>query len=102
MISDDSLVSFAQKLIRQSSFSGEEGAVVELIVEEMQRLGFDRVWVDEIGNAVGMIIGDHPGPTLLMDGHCDTVGIAPGSVWTHDPFGAEIVGDMLYGRGPPI
>jgi len=99
VISDDSLVSFAQKLIRQSSFSGEEGAVVELIVEEMQRLGFDRVWVDEIGNAVGMIIGDHPGPTLLMDGHCDTVGIAPGSVWTHDPFGAEIVGDMLYGRG---
>ncbi len=37
VISDDPLVAFAQKLIRQPSISGEEGAIVELIVEEMRR-----------------------------------------------------------------
>jgi hypothetical protein len=35
VISDDPLVAFAQKLIRQPSISGEEGAIVELIAEEM-------------------------------------------------------------------
>jgi acetylornithine deacetylase/succinyl-diaminopimelate desuccinylase-like protein len=35
----------------------------------------------------------------LLDGHCDIVGIAPGVAWRHDPFGAEIEGDFLYGRG---
>ena len=29
----------------------------------------------------------------------DTVGIAPGLVWTKDPFGGEIVDGYLYGRG---
>ena len=46
--------------------------------------------------------GDHggrPGPTLLLDGHCDTVGIAPGVPWMHDPFGGEIEDGFIYGRG---
>ena len=65
----------------------------------MNRLGFDRVWVDENGSAVGIIEGARPGPTLLFDAHTDTVGIAPGSVWTREPFGGEIDGPFLYGRG---
>jgi len=35
----------------------------------------------------------------LFDAHTDTVGIAPGSVWTKDPFGGEIIDGYLYGRG---
>jgi len=95
----DSLISFANALLRQPSPSGEEGAVVELIVSEMRRLGFDRVWIDENGSAIGILDGAQPGPTLLLDGHCDTVGIPPGIEWTHDPFGGEVDGDAIYGRG---
>lgn len=33
----------------------------------------------------------------MLNGHMDTV--APGTGWVHDPFGAEIEGDRMYGRG---
>ena len=93
------LIEFTQKLIRQQSLSGEEGSVTQVVVEEMQALGFDKVWVDENGSAVGIVEGTKPGKTLLFDAHTDTVGIAPGSVWTKDPFGGEIIDGYLYGRG---
>lgn len=37
-------------------------------------------------------------PPIVFTGHLDTVplGAAP---WSHDPFGGEVVGDRLYGRG---
>lgn len=93
------LIEFTQRLIRQPSLPGEEGPVTQVVVEEMNRLGFDRVWVDKNGSAIGVVEGARPGPTLLFDAHTDTVGIAPGSVWTRDPFRAEIDGGYLYGRG---
>jgi len=98
-MAEDSLVAFAQALIRRRSLSGDEGAVVELIVSEMRSIGFDQVWTDENGSAIGVVNGAQPGPTLLLDGHCDTVGIAPGVPWIHDPFGGEIEGGVIYGRG---
>lgn len=95
----DSLISFARELIRCPSLYGEEGAVVELILAEMARLGYGRAWRDANGSAIGVIETGRPGPTILLDGHCDTVGIAPGVTWQHDPFGGEIDGGFLYGRG---
>ena len=65
----------------------------------MRAVGFDAFWRDDVGNAVGVIMGAEPGPTLLLDSHCDTVGIAPGVPWQHDPFGAEIEDGFIYGRG---
>jgi len=99
MINTKSLISFTQRLIRQPSFSCEEGPVTQIVLDEMKRLDYDRAWADENGSAIGLIEGAQPGPTLLFDAHTDTVGIAPGSVWTRDPFGAEISDSFLYGRG---
>jgi len=93
------LITFAQKLVRTPSLSGEEKAVAQIILQEMQALGFDQVAIDENGSIVGWMEGAHPGPTLLLDAHCDTVGIAPGSHWTHDPFTASISDGCIYGRG---
>ena len=95
----DPLISFTRSLIRCPSRFGEEEAVVGLILAQMTKLGFDRVWRDANGSAIGIIEGKLPGPTLLLDGHCDTVGIAPGVTWTHDPFGGDVEGGFIYGRG---
>ncbi|MGI8960522.1 MAG: M20/M25/M40 family metallo-hydrolase, partial [Bryobacteraceae bacterium] len=42
--------------------------------------------------------GTGGGRSLLLSGHIDTVpkGTQP---WTHDPFGAEVEGNRLFGRG---
>jgi acetylornithine deacetylase len=50
-------------------------------------------------NVVGVLKGPGEGRSLLMNGHVDVV--PPGLVekWKHDPWGASIEGDLLYGRG---
>lgn len=93
------LVAFAQDLICIPSLSGEEATVVERIVAEMRAIGFDEVQVDANGSVIGIVNGAQSGPTILLDAHCDTVGIAPGSTWTHDPFAATVENGYIYGRG---
>lgn len=93
------LISFTQALVSQQSLSGQEKPVVERILKEMHDLGFDQVEVDENGSAIGLIEGAASGPTILLDAHCDTVGIAPGVPWRYDPFEAKIENETIYGRG---
>jgi putative selenium metabolism hydrolase len=93
------LIDFSQRLVRQPSLSGEEAAVIQIVINEMGSLEFDKIRVDENGSAIGIMEGAQPGKTLLFDAHCDTVGIAPGSTWMRDPFGGEISDGYLYGRG---
>lgn len=38
-----------------------------------------------------------PGPCVHFNGHHDVVEVGHG--WTRDPFGGELVGDRIYGRG---
>lgn len=92
------LVAFLRDLIRTPSLSCQEAAVAERIAEEMRAVGFQDVAMDRIGNVVGRL-GTGSGPTLMFDGHMDTVGLSDRSAWKHDPFGAEIEGGVLYGLG---
>lgn len=50
-------------------------------------------------NVVGVFKGTGGGRSLILNGHIDTVTIEPSGEWTKDPFGAEIVDGMMYGRG---
>ncbi len=93
------MITLTQSLIRTPSISGDEHAVVDVILGGMRAAGFDGFWRDDYGSAVGVVLGTAPGPTLLLCGHCDTVGIAPGIPWRHDPFGSEIEDGFIYGRG---
>jgi succinyl-diaminopimelate desuccinylase len=38
-------------------------------------------------------------PRILLLAHLDTVPIGDASSWRHDPFGGEIIGNRIYGRG---
>ena len=94
------LIDFTRALVRCPSFAGEEGDIVRAVIAEMRSLGFDEAWIDSNGSAARSAIhGLHPGPTLLLDAHGDTVGVAPGVPWRHDPFGAAVEADTIYGRG---
>ena len=93
------LIALTQDLVSLPSLSGSEGPVAGRIQHEMQLLGFDRVWMDTNGSVVGVVEGNRPGKTVLFDAHIDTVGIAPGVPWRHDPFGGAVEEGVLYGRG---
>lgn len=89
---------FLVKLVRTPSLPGDEGAVAELILQEMQQLGFPEVWIDEAGNVVGSL-GAADGPTLLFDGHMDTVAVASPKDWSVAPWEAVERAGRLYGLG---
>ncbi|MFQ6079220.1 MAG: M20/M25/M40 family metallo-hydrolase, partial [Thermodesulfobacteriota bacterium] len=51
-------------------------------------------------NVVGIWKGSGGGGrSLILNGHIDTVTVEPRDEWTHDPFGGEIAGGKMYGRG---
>lgn len=91
------LLEFCRDLLRIPSYTFQEKGVVERVVGEMKKLGYDQAFIDKTGNAVG-IIGDGP-VTVLFDSHADTVLEGDKSKWSVDPFGAEIKDGMLYGLG---
>jgi len=50
-------------------------------------------------NVVGLLSGDREKPILMFNGHTDTVPIGEKSLWTTDPFGADVREGKIYGRG---
>ncbi len=50
-------------------------------------------------NLTGRWAGSGGGRSLILNGHIDTVTIEPRHLWHADPFGAEVAGGRLYGRG---
>ncbi len=91
------IIRFAQNLVRTPSNTGEEKEIASLIYDHMQALGYDHVFIDELGNVIGMI-GDGP-VKILFDGHIDTVSVNQSEKWSYNPYGGEIVDGRLYGRG---
>ncbi len=93
-------VAFTQRLIQTPSMSGEEGAIARLIAAEMERLAFDAVWLDEIGNVCGRIAGREVGlPALALNTHTDHVDPGDPTLWPVPPFSGAIVDGHVVGRG---
>lgn len=94
----EQLIRLCQSVIREKSYSGHENRVAEVFKNAMQDMGFNEVHTDKYGNVIGCVLGNRPGATLLFDGHIDTVPANPDQ-WNHDPWGAEIDHNRIYGRG---
>ena len=62
-------------LVSHYSPSGQEREAVEWLVTRMKSLGYEDAFVDEIGNAIG-VMGKGPQQVVLL-GHIDTV---PGEI----------------------
>jgi putative selenium metabolism hydrolase len=94
----EGLIAFAQQVVRTKSLPGEEGQVASLIQEHMRKLGYNAVWVDEVGNVIGRIDGGE-GPSVMLNGHMDHVHASDPGLWPHPPYGGEIHEGELWGRG---
>jgi putative selenium metabolism hydrolase len=99
LTSDDAarMTRFLRDLVQTPSVSAREGAVAELIKQELASLGTGDVCIDSAGNVI-FRIGDETGPTLLIDVHMDTVSATEAN-WAHEPYGAVVEDGVLYGLG---
>jgi len=95
-------VDLASRLVACPSVTPARGAVFDVLEEALRPLGFEvhRFLAGEppdgpVENMFASRGGG--GPHFGFAGHLDVV--PPGDGWTSDPFGAELRGGLLYGRG---
>lgn len=88
---------FLRDMIRIPSESCQERDVVLRIKEEMEKVGFDKVEIDPMGNVLGYI--GHGKHVIAMDAHIDTVGIGDRKQWNYDPYEGFEDDEIILGRG---
>ena len=96
-------VELLQGLIRLDTTNppGNETAAAELLRDYLEAAGVEcelHARIPERANLVARIRGRGDGPSLAMLSHTDVV-LADASEWERDPFGGELVGDDVWGRG---
>jgi acetylornithine deacetylase len=105
-------------LVGQESNTGHEGNVQRLLAREFAARGLEvdewiasredvkdylihvgdqEIWEDR-PNLVATRPGDPDAPTLMLQGHIDTVPVEDPSLWTTNPAG-ELKDGRIYGRG---
>ncbi|BBE30004.1 peptidase [Tepiditoga spiralis] len=94
---ESEIVQFMSNLIRAKSYSADESAVIEVIKKEMEKVGFDEIKTDGLGNIIGKI--GNGKKIIAIDGHIDTVEVGNENLWDREPFSGENDAEYVYGRG---
>lgn len=98
-MSFDAAIRFAQELIRIPGASGAEADVAARVRQEMERLDYDEVGTDAVGNVIGRIRGTGTGATVMLCSHLDVVDAGDPADWEHPPYGGVVADGFLHGRG---
>ncbi len=98
-------VTLLADLIRCASVTPTEAGVLDVLERALTPLGFTVTRLRFEGDGGSYPVDNlfatrgNSGPHLLFNGHTDVVPPGDRTLWTHDPFGAEIADDVMYGRG---
>lgn len=112
-------VDLLRALVAQRSVLGATNGAMEVAEPLLRELGMEveRVAIDVerlrdrpgysppdwsyagLYNLVGRLRGSGGGRSLVLNGHLDVVPSTPDEHWTHAPWGGEIEGGLMYGRG---
>ncbi|MEE2997112.1 MAG: succinyl-diaminopimelate desuccinylase [Pseudomonadota bacterium] len=97
-------VELARELIRCPSVTPDEAGALGILQTELEAMGFtchrllfsdaDTPEIDNIYARLG-----NSDPNFCFAGHTDVVPLGNPDAWSVDPFDAEIIDDVLYGRG---
>ncbi|MFW5889243.1 MAG: YgeY family selenium metabolism-linked hydrolase [Bacillota bacterium] len=91
------MTKFLRDMISIPSESCQEEKVIKRIKAEMEKVGFDEVRIDKMGNVLGKIgKGKH---LIAMDAHIDTVGVGEINNWKFDPYEGYEDEETIGGRG---
>ncbi|WP_439295003.1 succinyl-diaminopimelate desuccinylase [Lonepinella sp. BR2882] len=93
------ILSLAQNLIRRPSISPDDQGCQQVIAERLEKLGFSIEWLPFNDTLNLWAKHGSTAPIVAFAGHTDVVPAGDESQWTYPPFVADVVGDMLYGRG---
>jgi succinyl-diaminopimelate desuccinylase len=94
-------VQLTADLVRCPSVTPTEGGALVLLERLLSSAGFACTRVDrgEVSNLFARWGDKGHARTFGFNGHTDVVPVGDAAAWTHDPFGAEVVEGVMYGRG---
>ncbi|WP_299193857.1 succinyl-diaminopimelate desuccinylase [uncultured Litoreibacter sp.] len=94
-------VALTADLVRCASVTPEEGGALQLLQRILGEAGFECHRVDrgEVCNLYARWGRKGANRSFGFNGHTDVVPVGDAADWSVDPFGAEIKGGWLYGRG---
>ena len=119
-LDENGLIETFRTLLRHRSITGHEAGVQRWLSEQMRAMGLEvDLWtidveelrkhpafpgmeVDRSGRAAMGLVGSwqgDEGKRLVFNGHLDVVPEGDHANWSHDPWGAELEDDSIYGRG---
>jgi len=93
-----------QRLVQTPSANpGEfEGAMAQLVEESLVGTGAEVTTVEFAPgrpSLVAVLKGRHPGPTLVLNGHMDTVPVEDEALWSFPTHEGAVAEGYVYGRG---
>ncbi len=92
-------LTLSQKLLRCPSITPHNEGALEVVAEALTGLGFTCERFDHEGICNLYASYGSGSPHLCFAGHTDVVPLGDATLWTCDPFGAEIKQGQLWGRG---
>jgi len=116
----DEQIAYTRKLVSFASQRGAEFTIQDFLYRDYaaRGLAMDRFEMDEAALAAHeggapfsaehsrapIVVGIHhprqeKGRSLILQHHVDVVPVGPLDMWERDPYGGEVVGDRMYGRG---
>jgi putative selenium metabolism hydrolase len=98
------MIDFTRRLIQTPSLPGQEGAIAQVIVAEMQALDYDHVSIDEAGNVIGLIRATSKedgatAPSIMFNTHMDHVDVGDPANWPYPPYEGVVAEGEIWGRG---
>jgi succinyl-diaminopimelate desuccinylase len=92
-------VALTQELIRRPSVTPHDAGAMDVVQQSLERLGFAcrRMRFGEIENLYARY--GTARPNLCFAGHTDVVPVGEAAAWSRAAFAAEIVDEVLIGRG---
>jgi acetylornithine deacetylase/succinyl-diaminopimelate desuccinylase-like protein len=95
----DEAFAMLRELVAIRSYPGEERAAQQAVAQWLLDNGLAPAFQATVNQQPNILarIENGPGPTLLLNGHIDTVLAVEG--WEHDPWEGHREGDRFYGLG---
>lgn len=96
----DEVLELLKDLVRIESITGNESRIAAFICDYFKNLGLEPQVFDteSDGYPFSVRIEGKERSSIAFVGHIDTVDVK-GQDWIHDPFGSEVEGELMYGRG---
>ncbi|MDC4185787.1 YgeY family selenium metabolism-linked hydrolase [Loigolactobacillus coryniformis] len=91
------MTKFLRDMVKIPGESAEEKGKIERAKQEMEKVGFDKIEIDKMGNLLGYM--GHGEKLLAFDGHIDTVGVGEKKNWKFDPYDGYETDTEIGGRG---